>query len=806
MKKNSNIDRLLRKKILILDGATGTELQKRGMPTGVCPETWCLENPEAIQDIHAAYRTAGSDIVYTCTFGANRLKLQQYGVANARKVNRQLAHLARGAVDNRALIAGGIGPTGHFVEPFGDLKFEEAFDIFKEQVKGLLDGGVDLFVIETMMDIQEARAALLAVKELTDRFTMVTMTYENSGRTLNGTDPVTALITLQSLGADAVGCNCSTGPDTMLTFIEAMKPYATVPLVAKPNAGMPKLSGNKTVFDMEPVSFASFGRQFAAAGVNLLGGCCGTAPEHIRALKTNLSDTQPILPLRKSIGAVSSAGSVRIFDLHKPLHIIGERINPTGKKILQQELLEGKTSLVRQLAKEQEKQGADLLDVNVGVPGIHEPDAIRSVCNLLSTMTDIPLVVDSSKIETIEAALRIYPGRALVNSISGEKEKIDKLLPVVAKYGAMFILLPLTDTEIPDTADRRKGIIKDIFRKAKVYGFSKEDIVVDGLVMTVASNPGAVEEALKTIAWCTGQFKVKTLLGLSNVSFGMPARKWLNATFLAMAQAAGLTLAIANPADEELMGVKMAGDVCMQKDRDASSYIRHFSAPLPAVDKGSFAAEKPSPVQRVREAILEGNREDIVALVENALASGLNPSALVDDTMVPAIVRVGELFDHKIYYLPQLIASAEAMKKALEYLEPRLRKDEKDPAEKGVVLLATVKGDIHDIGKNIVVLMLKNHGYRIIDLGKDVSAEAIIDAMKRSEPDVAGLSALMTTTMVHMKDVIEGAGREGLSCPFIVGGAVVTESYASSIGAAYARDGVEAVRVVERLIGSKKKD
>ena len=805
MNKNSKISHLLKKKILILDGATGTELQKRGMPAGVCPETWCLENPEAIQDIHAAYRTAGADIVYTCTFGANRLKLQQYGINNAREINRRLAHLARSAVGNKALVAGDIGPTGHFVEPFGDLKFEEAVEIFKEQVMGLLDGGVDLFVIETMMDIQEARAALLAVKELTARFTMVTMTYEKNGRTLNGTDPVTALITLQSLGADAVGCNCSTGPDTMVTFIETMKRYATVPLVAKPNAGMPKLSGGKTVFDMEPGSFASFGRQFAAAGVNLLGGCCGTTPEHIRALKASLSDAQPMLPLRTSIGAVSSARSARIFDPHKPLHIVGERINPTGKKMLQQELLEGKTSLVRQLAKEQEKQGADLLDVNVGVPGIHEPDAIRSVCNLLSTITDIPLVIDSSRIETIEAALRIYPGRALVNSISGEKEKIDKLLPVVAKYGAMFILLPLTDTEIPDTADRRKAIIKDVFREAKRHGFSKEDIVVDGLVMTVASNPGAVEEALKTLAWCTGQFKVKTLLGLSNVSFGMPARKWLNAAFLAMAQSAGLTMAIANPADEELMGVKMAGDVFMQKDRDASSYIRHFSAPLPA-DKEGVRVEKILPVQLVREAILEGNRDDVVALIENALTAGAMPSALVDDIMIPAIVRVGELFDQKMYYLPQLIASAEAMKKALEYLEPRLRKDEKSPAEKGVVLLATVKGDVHDIGKNIVALMLKNHGYRVVDLGKDVSAQVIIDAMKQSKPDVAGLSALMTTTMVNMKDVIEAACREGLSCPFVVGGAVVTESYASSIGAAYAKDGVEAVRVVERLLGSKKTD
>jgi 5-methyltetrahydrofolate--homocysteine methyltransferase len=803
MNKNRNIFSILKKKILLLDGAVGTELQKRGMPAGVCPEAWCLENPGAIQDIHAAYRGAGSDVVYTCTFGANRFKLGQYGIENIGEINKQLALLARNAAGDKALIAGDIGPTGHFVEPFGDLKFEEAVDIFKEQVKGLLDGGVDLFVIETMMDIQEARAALLAVKELTDRFTLVTMTYENNGRTLNGTDPVTALITLQSLGADAVGCNCSTGPDTMVTFVETMKPYATVPLVAKPNAGMPKLSGNRTVFDMDPRTFASFGSRFAAAGVNLLGGCCGTTPEHIRALKKNLSDTKAIPPLRKSIGAVSSARGTKIFDPHKSLYIVGERINPTGKKILQQELLEGKMSLVRQLAKEQEKQGADLLDVNIGVPGINETDIIKSVIGLLSTRTDLPLVIDSSRIETIEAALRIYPGRALINSISGEDKKIKKLLPVAAKYGAMFILLPMTDSEIPEKADRRKAIIKNVFREAKKHGFSKDDVVVDGLVMTVASNPGAAEEALKTVAWCTGQFKAKTILGLSNVSFGMPARTWMNTTFLAMAQSVGLTMAIANPADKELMNVKMAGDVFMQKDKDASSYIRYFSA-LPAKDKGSLPTAKVSPAQGVHEAILEGNREDIIALVEGAIKAGASPSRLVEDVMIPAIVRVGELFDQKVYFLPQLIASAEAMKKALGYLEPGLSREKTGIAEKRIILLATVKGDVHDIGKNIVALMLKNHGYKVIDLGKDVPAEAIVEAVKQNQPDMVGLSALMTTTMVNMKEVIELARREAPVCPFIVGGAVVTESYASSIGAAYAKDGVAAVRVIERMLKPKK--
>jgi 5-methyltetrahydrofolate--homocysteine methyltransferase len=798
-----SISALLKKKILILDGATGTEFQKRGMPAGVCPEIWCLENPGVVQDIHAAYRAAGSDIVYTCTFGANRLKLQEYGIGNAADVNRRLARLAKDAVGKEALVAGDIGPTGHFVEPFGDLKFEEAVDIFKEQVTGLLDGGVDLFVIETMMDIQEARAALLAVKEMTRRFTAVTMTYESSGRTLNGTDPVAALVTLQSLGADAVGCNCSTGPADMIRIIESMKPYATVPLVAKPNAGMPRLSGDQTVFDMDPPSFASYGTRFAEAGVNLLGGCCGTTPEHIRALKAAMSGIQPVPALRKSLGAVSSARKATILDRDMSLHIIGERINPTGKKTLQQELLAGKTSLVRQLAKDQEEQGAQLLDVNVGVPGINETDSIRSLVCLLSTTTALPLVIDSSRVETIEAALRIYPGRALINSISGEEEKLKRLLPLAAKYGAMFILLPLTDNEIPHTVDRRKAFITHIFREAKKLGFTKEDIVVDGLVLTVASNPAVAADILETVAWCTDQFKVKTVFGLSNVSFGMPGRKWLNTAFLAMAQAVGLTMAIANPADKELMAVKMAGDVLMRKDGDAASYIRHFSeGVLP--DRARVKAEEKAADLMVRDAILEGNREDITQRVDDALTSGMSASAVVDEVMVPAIIHVGELYDQKKYYLPQLIASAETMKIALGYLEPQLNRDKKSMVEKGVVLLATVKGDIHDIGKNIVALMLRNQGFRVIDLGKDVSTEAILAAIKQFNPDVIGLSALMTTTMLHMQEVIARAGEEGLAGPFMVGGAVVTKSYASSIGASYAKDGVEAVRVVERLLGYAK--
>jgi len=799
--KKAKITGLLEKKILLLDGATGTELQRRGLPSGVCPEAWCVDHPEVIQAIHRAYADAGADIVYACTFGANRPKLGEYGIDDVRGVNRELARLAKAALGRTILVAGDIGPTGRFVEPFGELEFERAVDLFKEQVRGLLEGGVDLFVIETMMDIQEARAALLAVRESADFFTMVTMTYEKEGRTLNGTDPVTALITLQSLGADAVGCNCSTGPDGMIPLIAAMKPRATVPLVAKPNAGMPRLAGRETVFDMTPPAFAAFAKPFAEAGVNLIGGCCGTTPAHIGALKRSLAKTRPLPTRIRSISAVSSSRHHRILDPDNPLMIVGERINPTGKKALQQELLEGKTTLVRQIAGEQERQGADLLDVNVAAPGVDEVKTIHRVIGILSAGTGLPLVIDSPRVETIAAALRHYPGRALINSISGEREKMRKLLPLAAKYGAMFILLPLTDGEIPETAEGRIGIIREVSRAARRHGLTKDDFVVDGLVMTIASNPRAAAEALKTVAWCAGKYGCRTILGLSNVSFGMPERRWINAAFLAMAQSLGLTMAIVNPASAELMNVRRAGDVLTQRDRDAAAFIRHFaSAPQPA--SGTIAATGANPSGRVRQAILEGNREDIVSLIDRALAAGEEAAHLVDEVMIPAIVEVGDRFDRKAYFLPQLIASAEAMRTGVGHLEPKLRQ-KASRRQRGTVLLATVEGDIHDIGKNIVALMMKNHGYTVIDLGKDVPAQAIIAAMKKRKPDAVGLSALMTTTMVRMGEVIDRAAQAGLCGRFLLGGAVVTKAYADSLGASYARDGVEAVRVLEDLIRSE---
>ena len=805
MKDRDQIGNQAASRLFILDGAAGTQLQARGMPGGVSPELWSRGNPDSIQAVHRDYLKAGADVVYTCTFGANRFKLSEYGGADAFSLNRDLALLARRAVGDACLVAGDIGPTGRFVEPFGDVPFEEAVEAFKEQVRGLLEGGVDLFAIETMVDIQEARAALIAVRELTRAFTIVTMTFESSGRTLNGTDPLSALITLQSLGADAVGCNCSTGPAEMLPLVRAMEPYAKVPLVVKPNAGLPSLVGGKTVFPMSPEEFSLFGREFVASGVRFLGGCCGTTPAHIGALREKTAGLAPGERSMPLTGALSSPRKTVVLRQEGPLLIIGERINPTGKKNLQAELAEGRMTLVKRFAQEQMRSGADLLDVNAGMPGIDETQTLREMAKVLSVSAEAPLCIDSTVPEAIEAALRVYPGRALINSISGEEGRLARLLEIASRYGAMFILLPLTGKKLPKSAGERQAIVEGVYAEAVKHGFSKDDIVVDALTMAVSADGGAALETLAATRWCAREFGARTVLGLSNVSFGLPGRKWINAAFLAMAAAGGLTLAIANPMNEEFMHVKRAADVLLNRDPEARAYISHAAA-LPDRAGASPAGggmTALSPVEKVYAAILDGSRGEIEDLIAQALSRGASPQEIVDGGMIPGIGEVGARYEKKVYFLPQLIASAEAMKKGFEHLEPLLRKDGKSAGRRGTVLLATVQGDIHDIGKNIVSLMMKNNGFEVIDLGKDVPSGEIVQAALSTRPDLIGLSALMTTTMVRMKEVVALAREQGVVCPVLVGGAVVTKAYAESIGAHYARDGVEAVKAARALIGEE---
>lgn len=566
----------------------GTELQQAGLPAGVCLEAWCREHPHVVSRIHGAYLDAGAEVIYTCTFGANRPKLAEYRITDVTALNKTLAQIARQAAGKERLVMGDIGPTGRFIEPFGDLSFEDAVATFKEQALGLLAGGVDGFVIETMMEIQEARAALLAIKELGDYFTIVTMTFEKDGRTLNGTDPLSALVTLQSLGAHAVGCNCSTGPAEMIPWVSEMKRYATVPIVAKPNAGLPHLEGGVTHFSMDAETFGHYARALVGAGVNLVGGCCGTTPDHIRAAYRQTIGIQPQPPWRKSLGALSSHRSAFIFEDHRPITVVGERINPTGKKAFQQSLAEGSLSLVREFAKDQEAQGAHLLDINVGAPGIDEVSMLRGAVLAVAEVSPLPIVIDSPRIEALEQALRVYPGRALLNSIPGKEDKMTQLLPLAAKYGAMCILLPLTDRGIPATKKDRTVVIRSMLHAAKRQGFTKEDLVVDGLVMTVAAEPTAPTETLATLEWCHRVLGMKTILGISNVSFGMPERKWINAAFLVMAARAGLDLAIINPAAAEIMALKKAADVLTGRDLGERNTLPPLPLSPPAKSNGTI--------------------------------------------------------------------------------------------------------------------------------------------------------------------------------------------------------------------------
>ncbi|WP_105618269.1 homocysteine S-methyltransferase family protein [Vallitalea okinawensis] len=784
--------------LVLLDGASGTQMQMRGLPKGVCPEKWAVENPEVLIDMQRAYINAGSQIIYTFTFGGNSIKLADYNLeSEVYEINKELAILAKKAAGSEALVAGDLAPTGQYIRPVGKLSFEEVVDAYKAQVRGLLDGGVDLFVIETMMDLQEARAAVLAVKESCDLPIMVSMTFEENGRTLTGTDPVSAVITLQSMGVDVVGCNCSTGPDAMLAIINEMKPYAKVPLLVKPNAGLPQLIDGNTVFSMKEEEFADYTRGLVEAGATYVGGCCGTNPSYIKMLKRKLEQVEQIDETRKTGSYLCSSRKTIEIGLDQPITIVGERINPTGKKELQKSLRDGEMTIVKKFALEQKEKGAHVLDVNVGMNGIDEKETMVKAVDALSVGVDLPLCIDSSNPEVIEAALRVYPGRALVNSISNESKKRDRLLKVAAKYGAMILILPISDNGLPKNLDEKHQIINEVYQAATAYGFTKEDVVVDGLVMTVSSAQQAVASTLTTIEWCSKEFGVNTIVGLSNVSFGLPERKWVNASFLAMAAVKGLSMAIANPSSELLMSVKMASDVLTAKDINCKKYVERYSQQTSREEK----IVSNNTEGDIYEAVLNGKDKEIKDLIQAALDDGIEPNKIVNELMIPAINEVGQLFDEQVYFLPQLIMSAGAMKEGFSLLEPLLLELNTEIRVKPKIILATVQGDIHDIGKNIVALMFKNHGFEVIDLGKDVKIDHIIEAVKKHQPELLGLSALMTTTMVMMEDVIKALQQDSLKVKVMVGGAVITQSYADEIGAdGYSKDANEAIKVAKALL------
>ena len=801
-----------------LDGATGSNLMKAGMPVGVCPEEWITEHPDVILDLQKRYIEAGTQILYAPTFSGNRIKLTEYGLEDRMvEINTTLVRLCREAAGDKGLVCGNITMTGQSLAPMGTMKLETLIDIYKEQVKILCEAGVDLFVVETMMSLAETRAAILAIRETCDLPIMASMSFNEDGRTLYGTDPETAIVVLQSIGADVVGVNCSTGPKEMAEIIRKMKVYANVPLLAKPNAGLPEIMDGDTVYNMGPEEFASFGSLLVEAGASVLGGCCGTTPEHIALLVEKTKDLTPPEIMKERKRVVASERKIQEIDIDGPFLVIGERINPTGKKKLQASLREGSMDIVNEMAEQQEEMGAHILDINMGMNGIDEKEMMLKAIEEVTLTTSLPLCIDSSHVDIIEAALRHYPGRALINSISLEKEKFDKLLPIAKKYGAMFILLPLSDEGLPKDIDEKKEIIHKIMDRALELGMYKEDIVVDGLVATVGANKRAAIETIETIRYCKEELGLATSAGLSNISFGLPNRGYVNGAFVTMAIQSGLTMAIANPSSDITMSMAAASDLLLNKDGADLNYINRMAAiaerkanepvlvPAPgqgqAPQNGGSAARQSKDGTPVFKAVMKGNQKHILDEVKAALAEGKEPGTIINDELIPAINEVGALFEKKIYFLPQLISSAETMKTAIEYLEPLLSGgDNEDP--KVTIVIATVEGDIHDIGKNLVTLMLKNYGFRVIDLGKDVPKEDIVDTAIKEDADIIALSALMTTTMMRMKDVVELVKEKEMDTKVIIGGAVITQSFADEIGAdGYSKDAADAVKLVQRLMG-----
>lgn len=826
------------KSYIYLDGATGSNLVKAGMPSGICPEQWILENRNVMLDLQKQYVMAGTDILYAPTFTANRIKLAEYGLSDKLvSMTRELVAISREAAasaERPVYVAGDLTMTGEQLKPMGRMEPEELIDIYKEQIIALKDAGVDLLVVETMMSLGEARAALIAAKEVCELPVMVTMTFEPDGRTLYGTDAVTAAVVLESLGACAIGVNCSTGPAHMKNIVKEMAEVTkSVPIIAKPNAGLPFLDEQgRTCYSMDAVEFVKEMKVLTEAGATVLGGCCGTTPEFIKELKKSFGReiTCHINRRQPGIRYLTSERKTVSFGLDGNFMIVGERINPTGKKLLQAQLREGCMDKVLQFAEEQEQGGADILDVNMGMSGIDEKEMMLRAIEEISSVTSLPLSLDSSHVDVLEAALRNYPGRALINSVSLEKEKFEKLMPIAKKYGAMFILLPLSDKGLPENMEEKTQIIDTILERAYALGMEKEDIIVDGLVATIGANKKAALETLETISYCKKN-GLATICGLSNISFGMPERSYVNASFLTMAIREGLTMAIANPSQELLVSCAFATDMLLAKEESDIRYIEYVntvaenrakreaemkhkpSEPvMPEKQCGEsdkivnespkeVASEIKSELQKaLKSAVMKGNRNGIAALTKNALAEGEDPAKLLNDVLLPAINEVGELFDKGKYFLPQLIGSAEAMKNSIEILEPLLLK-ESDSSDMPVVVIATVEGDIHDIGKNLVALMLKNYGFRVIDLGKDVPKEKIIQAAIENHAQIIALSALMTTTMQRMREVVIYAHEQNVQAKIMIGGAVITKEYADEIGAdGYSGDAAEAVKVAKRLI------
>ncbi|PKM87945.1 MAG: 5-methyltetrahydrofolate--homocysteine methyltransferase [Firmicutes bacterium HGW-Firmicutes-12] len=786
--------------VIIGDGAIGSMLVKHGLGPGENPELWMLSHPEELKSIHRSYLNAGARVIQTNTFGANRLKLSEYNSSSrVREINITAARYVREVVEDKAFVAGIIGPTGHFPSPLGDIDWTDLVDVFKEQSIALEEGGVDFIFLETFSDLGEIRAALFAAKNYTSLPVACSLTYTN-GRTLTGTTPTIAAAVLSSLGADIIGANCSTGPKELLDVMKEYRAATTLPLLVEPNAGMPELINGETVYNEHPETFASFVEPFRQAGVNLIGSCCGSTPEHTRAMVKALSSSGPIttsIPNSTPTLLASRSKIVALGSHTLPL-IIGERINPTARKAIAQAFRDNNWDMITQEGFAQVEAGAELLDLNVGVPGLDEGVLLKHGVRQLQMALDIPLVLDCTQKEALEKGLQEYQGRALINSVNGEERSLRSILPLAKKYGAAVLGLCLDDRGIPEKAEERLEIAKTIVQRALEYGLKKEDIVIDCLVLTAAASPKLSMETVRAISLVKKELGVATALGLSNVSHGLPQRTWLNSAFLALTLGAGLDAAIANPSDNRIKETINATALLTGRDEGATNYLIKAGKPSLLMPVTSNNTDKGVSLEALESLIFHGQQEPLIPLIQELLSKH-DMLTIINKGILPSLEKIGDLFASGEVFLPQLIMSGDSAKLAFAYLKENFPDNSLE--EKGTIVIGTVRGDIHDIGKNITAAVLENHGYKVIDLGKNVSGEEFLAAAIRENAHVVGLSALMTTTMVEMGPIVEMIKNQNSYIKVIIGGAVVTADFARQINAdGYGKDAVEAVKLVESLL------
>ncbi len=795
------------KRILFFDGGMGSLLQEKGLKPGELPETWNIRHPEAITQIHRSYLEAGSDIILANTFGANRLKYnknQEYSletiVAAAMENAKKAVEEVETSTGKRGLIALDMGPTGKLLKPLGDLDFEEAVSMFGEVAKLGTENGADCILIETMSDSYELKAAVLGAKENSSLPVFATVTFDEKGKLLTGGDIVSVVALLEGLGVDALGVNCGLGPLQMETIAKTICEEASIPVIVNPNAGLPRSEGGKTVYDIDADTFARTVKRIAENGAYFVGGCCGTTPEHIRKTVELCRDLVPA-PIQKKEKTIVTSWSHSV-EIGKDPVIIGERINPTGKSKLKQALREKNLDYLIQEGVVQQDNGAHVLDVNVGLPEIDEPEMMEKVVKELQSVLDLPLQIDTSDVQAMERAMRVYNGKPLVNSVNGKEEVMEAVFPLVKKYGGVVVALTLDENGIPDTAKGRLEIAEKIYRKAKEYGIQKKDILIDALCLTISSDSQGAMTTLETVRKIT-ENGGKTVLGVSNISFGLPHREIINGAFFTMALESGLSAAIINPNSEAMMRSYYSFRALAGLDPQCGGFIERYGALPKASDviQSPLASSKDGAAsgKNLQECVEKGLREQAARYAKELLQEKA-PLSIIQEEMIPALDAVGRRFEEGTLFLPQLLMSAEAAKAAFDVIKEQMAQAGQGQEKKGRIILATVKGDIHDIGKNIVKVLLENYSYEVIDLGKDVPPEKVAEAAKEGHIALVGLSALMTTTVPSMEETIRLLRKEAPWTKVMVGGAVLTEDYARTIGAdRYCKDAMASVKYAEEI-------